>query len=75
MSRSRRKNPIVGMTSAESEKIDKARAHRRTRRLAAAVLSCGDEPSASIKLTENPWTYAKDGKQWLSEVKPELLRK
>jgi hypothetical protein len=75
MARSRKKRPAGGITTAASEKADKTQAHRRTRRSAAAALARGDEPEPSIRQTENPWSYSKDGKQWYDDPRPGLLRK
>ena len=84
MSHSRRKTPIVGMTTSDSEKEDKQRAHRRARhtvkrvvRSAARSPELGDETALSEP--EHPksgrWTFAKDGKAWIGKRHPELLRK
>lgn len=75
MSRSRRKTPITGMTCAKSEKADKQAAHRRTRVAARCMLARGDEAPPPVRLTENPWSYAKDGKRWCGRRNPRLLRK
>ncbi|MBB6470251.1 hypothetical protein IHE39_06355 [Aminobacter carboxidus] len=74
MSRSRRKTPIVGMTTAESDKPFKQAEHRRERRAVKAVVKAGEEPPAP-KEFGNPWAGEKDGKQWLGDSVPELLRK
>ena len=75
MTRSRKKNPAGGVTTAESDKVDKAAAHRRTRHAADHALRAGAEDAPDRKQTENPWSYAKDGKRWYGEGKPALLRK
>lgn len=75
MTRSRKKRPAGGVTAATSDKLDKKRAHRRTRRVTNATLARGDEPICDIRLTENPWSYAKDGKRWYGPGDPRLLRK
>ena len=64
MGHSRRKAPITGITSAESEKADKQAAHRRERRNVRERLAV--EPAADLlphtRELSNPWAYAKDGK-------------
>lgn len=47
MSRSRRKTPIIGMTTAESDKPFKQAEHRRERRAVKAVVKAGEEPPAT----------------------------
>lgn len=74
MSRSRRKTPIVGITTAESDKAFKEAEHRRERRAVKATVNTGDEPPAP-KAFGNPWAGEKDGKQWLGDRMPELRRK
>lgn len=64
MSRSRKRTPITGITTASSEKRDKLAAHRRERRRVRTVLHA--TPSADVlphrRELSDPWTYAKDGK-------------
>lgn len=69
MSRSQRKTPIFGMTSARSEKRDKQLWHRALRTKEHHRLTgLRDEGEAFLPLTENqvmsPWSMAKDGKQY-----------
>lgn len=75
MSRSRKKNPAGGVTTAASDKDDKTRAHQRTRRAAKQVLRAGEEYCPDRKTTEQVWSYAKDGKAWYGPGRPELMRK
>lgn len=70
MTRSRRKVPIVGMTMAESDKVFKTQEHRRERR---AVRQRVDTPTQ--KKYGNPWASEKDGKQFVQQPSPKLLRK
>jgi hypothetical protein len=74
MSRSRRKTPIAGLTTADSDKAFKEAEHRRERRAAKATIKAGGEPT-DPKAFGNPWAGEKDGKQWLSARLPELRRK
>lgn len=39
------------------------------------MLARGDDSPPPIRLTENPWGYAKDGKRWRGDSHPKLLRK
>lgn len=61
MSRSRRRTPIIGITTADSEKQDKRRANRSWRAAIRHAFS-------------DPWTMAKDGKKWVGRL-PALMRK
>jgi hypothetical protein len=81
MSRSRRKTPIVGLTTSPSEKTDKVIAHRRGRHavkssVEVAARAGDDAPSAE---PEHPrsgrWTFAKDGKRWIGQRDRKPMRK
>lgn len=66
MSRSYRKTPKCGVTTARSEKRDKAMSHRKTRaRTRQAMLAPEDEATPPLHHREatNPWSMGKDGKQ------------
>ncbi len=63
MSRSYRKTPITGMTTAESDKRFKKAEHKRERRALNAVDLTKEEPPAE-KAFGNPWSAPKDGKRW-----------
>jgi len=78
MARSKRKTPIRGITTAESEKQDKQLAHRRYRRKTKAVLQ--QVPDAEIfphvRELSNPWSMGKDGKVRFDPKKyPKNMRK
>ena len=78
MSRSRRRTPIAGITTAESEKQDKRFANRALRRLAAQIL--GVDPEVELlphcREVTDVWAMAKDGKLWFGKSRdPKLLRK
>lgn len=70
MSRSRRKTPIWGITTASSEKDDKQIWHRRYRaRVRSAIETCVDYEDLdwlipTVKESSNPWDMNKDGKHW-----------
>lgn len=73
MARSRRKTPIFGITTAESDKAFKIREHRRERRAVNVALRIGDEPPAPKEFGD-PWKSDKDGKTYYAE-RPEMMRK
>lgn len=68
MSRSRRKHPFIAICSAESEKGDKVRNHRRYRRAVKLALHAEAEILPIEKELSNPWAMAKDGKVRVSKV-------
>lgn len=74
MARSRRKTPITGITTADSDKSFKQAEHRRERRAVKALLDAGVEPPPA-KSFGDPWRGEKDGKMWLDEPSPKLMRK
>ncbi len=75
MSRSRRKTPIFGHTSARSEADDKRLWHKRWRsreRDQLAVLEPDADPlPVHRQAVSSPWSMAKDGKHWFD---PRLQR-
>jgi hypothetical protein len=78
MSRSHRKTPIMGITTAASEKRDKQFANRRLRRAVNQVLK--DEPEAPVlplkREVSDVWAMDKDGKRWFNACRfAELMRK
>lgn len=74
MSRSRKKTPITGVTTARSDKPFKVAEHRRERRAVKAQLDEEREPPPP-KSFGDPWDGNKDGKMWLDEPSPKLVRK
>jgi len=78
MSRSRRKTPIGGVTTAGSEKQDKRDYKRRYRRVAKQAVEAGDEskPLPILREHSDPWSMNKDGKMLFDPRKNAcLLRK
>ncbi|MGV7120215.1 hypothetical protein [Sphingopyxis sp. 550A] len=78
MSRSRRKTPITGHTTAQSDAEWKAKAARVLRhRTKQALEADPDDMNFSGKRWEaiNPWSAPKDGKYWFGKATPHLLRK
>ena len=78
MSRSRRKTPISGMTTADSDHLWKKMASRALRHRVKQELN------SKLDLTRfpgkrwdlvNPWSSQKDGKSWFGDRYPELMRK
>lgn len=75
MSRSYRKTPICGITTAASDKAFKKAEHKRARRALSACDLASDDPPAD-KQYGNPWGAPKDGKQWIDAKRfPEIMRK
>jgi len=78
MSRSRKKTPVHGITTASSEKQDKRLYNRRFRRVVKQLLRQNPECEVLPHLREysNPWSMDKDGKVRFDPAKhPELMRK
>jgi hypothetical protein len=75
MSRSRKKTPKTGITTAESEKDNKRKANRIFRRATRVQLKKGDSQFVSIKEVSNVWSFDKDGKQFLKNATQRDLRK
>ncbi|QDK81468.1 hypothetical protein EXU85_23795 [Spirosoma sp. KCTC 42546] len=63
MSRSLRKTPILGITTASTEKQDKRWANRRLRRINRVRIRKADEP-ARLREVSNVWDFKKDGKMY-----------
>lgn len=78
MSRSKKKTPFVGMSSARSEKDDKVLANRRERRVVRSRLAANPDTDAlpDRRHFGNGDLFAKDGKKYApSWLKPRDLRK
>ncbi|BBU58440.1 hypothetical protein KU6B_47050 [Mameliella alba] len=76
MSRSYRKTPICGMTTAASDKVFKKTEHKRARRAMNARDLTLDDDAPVSKEFGNPWGAPKDGKQWIDARRfPEIMRK
>ncbi len=65
MSRSRRKTPIFGHTTARSDKPFKRDEHRRERRKVRSLLKDGKEEMPHRRKYGDEWNSPKDGKAWL----------
>jgi hypothetical protein len=77
MSRSHRKTPKFGFTSADSEKADKALAHRQERHAIKASLDSALSPDGAKipHKRSGGWNFAKDGKGWVDKPGPDRMRK
>lgn len=77
MSRSRRKTPIRGITTAQSEKQDKRIANRRLRRRVRSALRVEPEaPLPVLREVSNAWSMDKDGRWFFDpERYPREMRK
>ena len=77
MARSRRKTPVVGVTSSESEKADKQLSHRKFRRVIRQVVPVNPDGHLPLeKELTNTHSMAKDGKSRFDpSASPKLLRK
>lgn len=78
MSRSRKKTPICGMTSAHSDAEWKTKAARTLRHRAKIQLEqklhTNDFPGYRWDAV-NPWSSDKDGKGWFGDRHPNNMRK
>ena len=76
MSRSKKKTPKVGITTAETEKGNKRKANRKFRRVTKTRLKKNDdELPKTIKAMSDVWSFDKDGKQFLRTPTKKDLRK
>jgi hypothetical protein len=75
MARSKRRTPIFGNTTAESDKEFKRAENRRARRCTNVSLNCGEDDLAPAKAFGNPWNSEKDGKHFWRAAPEEAMRK
>jgi hypothetical protein len=78
MSRSRKKTPIGGITTARSEKHEKRLANRKARRHVRLALAADSDRDVLPHLREisDVWTIAKDGKHYFGPHRyPKEMRK
>lgn len=78
MSRSRRKTPICGITTADSDHRWKKMAARTLRHRVKQDLNTtldGDIHAGKRWDMINPWSSDKDGKHWFGNACPEHMRK
>jgi hypothetical protein len=65
MSRSRRKTPIMGMTTCRSEKKDKQIANRKLRVAVRTAMAAGADLMPMLNEISSVWSMGKDGRQWI----------
>jgi hypothetical protein len=76
MSRSRRKSPVRGITSADSDKGDKLAAHRKSRRVVRIAVRQQCEVLPHARELSDPWGFDKDGKaRFDPNLEPASMRK
>ena len=75
MSRSRRKTPICGNTTATSEKLSKLKANRKLRRLTKESLKKRKNSIACAREVSDKGDFEKDGKMYYSNMPEKELRK
>lgn len=77
MSRSRRKTPVRGITTSDTEKRDKRIANRRLRRAVRVRLSAEPEGVLpDLREVSSVWCFDKDGKTRFDPGRwPSLMRK
>lgn len=79
MARSRRRTPIISITTSASEKQDKRHANRNCRSALRRTLKHDADPDAAmlpiLRDVSDPWDMAKDGRSWFGQHFPELMRK
>ena len=77
MARSKRKTPVIAITTATSEKDDKLASHRKIRRTIRRIIPTNPDSTLPLeKELTNTYSMAKDGKLRFDPKKlPKLLRK
>lgn len=79
MSRSHKHTPIMGNTTAKSEKADKRSANRKLRRKVKSQINVYIDVDtiliSDLREVSNLCGFAKDGKNYIDRPKPEWMRK
>lgn len=75
MSRSINKTPIIGYTTATSDKPGKKQANKRFRRKTKVEVLQGKEFFTLRKRQTSAWDMPKDGKHYVKELEKKYLRK
>jgi hypothetical protein len=75
MSRSFNKTPIIGFTTATSDKPGKIQASKRFRRKTKVDLQQGKEIFTIHNKFTTPWDMPKDGKHYVHDLEMKYLRK
>lgn len=75
MSKSLKKTPKKGVTTARTEKEDKRNANRKLRRVTRIQVAKGDREPSDLREISNIWSFDKDGKKFLKNPAKRDLRK
>lgn len=75
MSRSKKKTPIQGIASSDSEKEDKRDANRKFRRKTKQEIKNGEEQLPKLREVSNVWSFSKDGKTYREDLSDKEMRK
>jgi len=75
MSRSIRKTPIFGFTTAKSEKQDKRKWNRRFRKVCKKLIQLETETPVKLAGVTNIWDGAKDGRYYWKGATKKDMRK
>lgn len=76
MSRSRKKTKIHGITTAESEAVDKRIWHKRLRARERDRLISDPESEPTLENdVSGVWDMAKDGKKYWADMPSDMMRK
>ena len=75
MSRSRKKTPVHGITTAASEKEDKRDANRKFRRKTKQQVDKCEENLSELREISNIWSFGKDGKVYRDDLSEKEMRK
>jgi hypothetical protein len=75
MSRSKKKTPILGITTCGSEKADKRDANRKYRRIVKQKVKGSSEELPEVKEVSDVWSFGKDGKKYAKRISKKDLRK
>lgn len=75
MSRSKRKTPIFGMTTASSEKMNKQKWNKRFRRISKILIAKDKEIPVKKQAVSDVWEGNKDGKRYRKNYNSKDLRK
>jgi hypothetical protein len=75
MSRSRKKTPVHGITTAASEKEDKRDANRKFRRKTKQQVDKCEDNLSELREISNIWSFGKDGKVYRDDLSEKEMRK
>lgn len=75
MSKSEKKTKIRGITTAQSEKVNKQDANRKFRRIIKQKVKSNESELPDVREISNIWSFDKDGKIYDSEMTEKDLRK